>query len=305
MLDRFRSMEVFVAAVDAGSFAAAAQRLDMTPQMVARYVQTLEARLQATLLQRTTRRQHLTELGEAYYQRCVQLLQDAAAADALAQEALQAPSGQLRISAPYQWGSLTLADFAAGFMQRYPQVQIDLRLSDQVVDLLGDGLELAFRTGATQLGESSSLISRPLQPFQMVACAAPAYLARVAAPQHPADLAQHPCIGFVFWNRQLFNEWTFTQADTTAAVRVHCPFQANSGYAQLRAALQGTGIFLAATDLVQPELDAGRLVRVLPDWQGPSRPMHLIYAADRQRTAKVRRFVDEALQAFGQLPASR
>ena len=304
MLDRFRSMEVFVAAVDAGSFAAAAQRLDMTPQMVARYVQTLEARLQATLLQRTTRRQHLTELGEAYYQRCVQLLQDAAAADALAQEALQQPSGQLRISAPYQWGSLTLADFAAGFMQRYPQVQIDLRLSDQVVDLLGDGLELAFRTGATQLGESSSLISRPLQPFQMVACAAPAYLARVAAPQHPADLARHPCIGFVFWNRQLFNEWTFTQADTTAAVRVHCPFQANSGYAQLRAALQGTGIFLAATDLVQPELDAGRLVRVLPDWQGPSRPMHLIYAADRQRTAKVRRFVDEALQAFGQLPGS-
>ena len=137
MLDRFRSMEVFVAAVDAGSFAAAATQLGMTPQMVARYVQALEERLQATLLQRTTRRQSLTELGSQYYQRCLQLLRDAEAADALAQEARSEPSGQLRISAPYQWGSLALADFAAGFMQRYPQVSLDLRLSDQVVDLFG------------------------------------------------------------------------------------------------------------------------------------------------------------------------
>lgn len=305
MLDRFRSMEVFVAAVDAGSFAAAAAQLGMTPQMVARYVQALEERLQATLLQRTTRRQSLTELGSQYYQRCVQLLRDAEAADALAQEAQSEPSGQLRISAPYQWGSQTLADFAAGFLQRYPQVSLDLRLSDQVVDLLGEGIELAFRIGAEQLNDSSSLVSRPLRPFQMVACAAPAYLARAAAPQQPADLAQHACIGFVFWNRQLFNEWTFSRAGQSTAVRVNCPFQANSGYAQLRAALQGTGILLASTDLVQADLDAGRLQRVLPDWQGPSRPMHLIYAADRQRTAKLRHFVEEALQAFGPLPAMR
>lgn len=292
-------MEVFVAAVDAGSFAAAATQLGMTPQMVARYVQALEERLQATLLQRTTRRQSLTELGSQYYQRCLQLLRDAEAADALAQEARSEPSGQLRISAPYQWGSLALADFAAGFMQRYPQVSLDLRLSDQVVDLFGEGIELAFRIGAAQLNDSSSLVSRPLRPFEMVACAAPAYLARAAAPQQPADLAQHHCIGFVFWNRKLFNEWTFSRAGSSTAVRVNCPFQANSGYAQLRAALQGAGIFLASTDLVQADLDAGRLQRVLPDWQGPSRPMHLIYAADRQRTAKLRRFVDEALQTFG------
>lgn len=299
MLDRFRSMEVLVAVVDAGSFAAAAPRLGLTPQMVARYVQALEARLHTTLLTRTTRRQSLTELGQLYYERCVQLLQQADAADALALQAGSAPQGQLRISAPHQFGAQSLVDFAVGFMQRYPQVEVDLRLSDQVVNLLEEGMEAAFRIGDAAVGDSSSLVARPLRPYRMVACAAPAYLASAGQPQQPADLVKHPCIGFVFWNRKVFNEWVFIQGGQRFAVRVNCPLQVNSGQAQLRAALQGAGILLAAEDLVQADLHAGRLQRVLPAFEGPSRPMHLIYAADRQRTAKLRCFVDEAMQAFG------
>ena len=300
MLDRFRAMEVFVAAVDAGSFAAASAKLEMTPQMVARYVQALEARLHATLLTRTTRRQSLTELGQQYYERCVLVLKEAAAADALAQQALAEPHGQLRISAPQQFGSQSLTDFAVAFMQRYPQVEVDLRLSDQVVNLLDDGIEAAFRIGDAAVGDSASLIARPLRPFRMVACASPTYLEAAGMPQHPNDLTQHPCIGFVFWNRKVFNEWVFTQGQQRFAVRVDCRLQVNSGHAQLRAALQGAGILLAADDLIHDDLTAGRLQRVLPDYEGPTRPMHLIYAADRQRTAKLKRFVDEAMQAFGE-----
>ncbi|MGE8317120.1 MAG: LysR family transcriptional regulator [Comamonas sp.] len=298
MLDRFRSMEVFVAAVDAGSFAAAAERLGMSAQMVARHVQALEQRLGATLLQRTTRRQSLTELGSQYHERCVVVLSEAAAADALALEAKAEPHGQLRVSAPQEFGAQSLVDFALLFMARYPRVAVDLRLSDQRVNLLDDGVEAAFRIGEPAVGESSSLVTRPLRRYRMVACAAPAYLERAGMPRQPADLAAHQCIGFVFWNRKVFNEWVFTQGGQDYPVRIEGRLQVNSSQAQLRAALAGGGILLGAEDLVRADLEAGRLVRVLPGYEGPSRPMHLIYVADRQRTAKLRCFVEEAVQAF-------
>ena len=298
MLDRFRSMEVFVAAVDAGSFAAASERLGMTPQMVARYVQSVEERLQVTLIQRTTRRQTLTEVGLQYYERCVQVLKDADAADAIAQQALNEPHGLLRISAPQQFGSQSLVDFCLAFMRRYPRVEVDLRLSDQVVNLFEEGVEIAFRIGERHLGDSSSFIARSLNPYRMVACASPAYLKTAGEPKTPAELAAHQCIGFTFWNRKLFNEWVFTQSGKHFPVRVDCKLQVNSGHAQRRAALHDAGILLAAEDLVKEDLESGRLVRVLPEFEGPSRPLSLIFAAQRQHTAKVRRFVDEAVGEF-------
>lgn len=304
MLDRFRSMEVLVAAVEAGSFAAAAERLDMSAQMVARHVQSLEQRLGATLLQRTTRRQSLTELGHQYYERCVLVLKEAAAADALALQARAEPHGQLRVSAPQELGAQSLVDFSLEFMARYPRVTVDLRLTDQRVNLLDDGVEVAFRIGEPSVGESNSLVMRPLRRYRLVACASPDYLERAGTPQQPADLAMHQCIGFVFWNRKIFNEWVFTQGGQEHPVRIDGRLQVNNSQAQLRAALGGGGILLGAEDLVRSDLQAGRLVRVLPGYEGPSRPMNLIYPSDRQRTAKLRCFVEEAVQAFAELPVS-
>ncbi len=302
MLDRFKSMEVFVAAVDAGSFAAAAAQTGMTPQMVARYVQALEDRLHVRLLTRTTRRHSLTELGRQYYERCVVVLREAAAADALALEAMAEPHGQLRISAPYEFGSLSLVDFTIDFMRRHPKVEVDLRLSDERVGLPDDGIEAAFRIGDPGVGDSTSLIARPLRPYRMVACASPGYLAQAGMPEHPNELSTRACIGFVFWNRKVFNEWIFRKDGESIPVRVNCRFQVNGAPAQLRAALQGAGILLAADDLIRADLEAGNLVQVLPGFEGPSRPMHLIYPADRQRTAKIGRFVEEAVRRFAPSP---
>jgi DNA-binding transcriptional LysR family regulator len=298
MLDRLRSMEVFVAAVDAGSFAAAAARLDMSPQMIARHVKELEGRLGITLLNRTTRRQRLTEFGTQYYERCAIVLKEAAAADALALETVAEPHGQLHISAPVQFGSRSLVDFATAFMARHPRVRVNLSLSDSIVDLLDHDIEAAFRIGEPNVGESSSLVARPLRRFRMIACASPQYLAEAGTPKHPADLESHQCLGFVFWNRKVFDEWTFTKNRQTFSVRVTGRFQVNNTHAQLRAAYQGAGILLDSEDLLQEGIETGRLVRVLPDYEGPSRAMNLIYSADRLRTAKLRCFIEEAVQAF-------
>ncbi|NVZ67374.1 LysR family transcriptional regulator, partial [Pseudomonas gingeri] len=143
-----------------------------------------------------------------------------------------------------------------------PRIEMDLRLSDQLVNLLDNGVEVAFRIGEPNVGESTSLIVRPLRRYRMIACASPGYLAQAGTPQHPTDLGTHQCIGFVFWNQKVFNEWTFTRDEQVFAVRVDGRFQANNGHAQLKAAVQGLGIFLATEDLVRADLESGNLVRV-------------------------------------------
>lgn len=299
MLDRLRSMEVFVAAANAGSFAAAATQLGMSAQMVARYIQTLERRLNVRLINRTTRRQSLTEFGLLYHQRCTELLEAVEATDALATELHHEPQGRLRISAPHQFGSLSLVNFVSEFMRRYPNVEVDLNLSDRPVNIIDEGYEAVFRIGPCRVGESSSLVVRPLRRYQMVACAAPSYLTIAGMPEHPDDLRHHQCLGYVFWGRVTDAEWTFLRDGQRMAVPILGRLAVNDATAQLNAALKGMGILLAAEELVASSLASGALLRVLPRYEAPSKPMHLIYPADRQRSAKLRRFLDEAMLQFG------
>ncbi|MFJ2985254.1 MULTISPECIES: LysR family transcriptional regulator [unclassified Pseudomonas] len=297
-MNRLRAMEVFVATCEAGSFAAAANRLEMSPQMVARYIADLEAHLQVRLLNRTTRRQNLTEIGRAYFDRCIAVLAEAKAADAIVLETRGQPAGALKVSAPQNFGGQSLMPFVTDFLTDHPLVSIDLDLTDRFVDLIAEGIEVAFRIGEPKVDTSSSLVMRSLNPYRLIACAAPAYLRANGTPQTPADLAEHVCLGYVFWERVMDKQWIFTRDGVAYPVSVGSRLRVNDAGAQLNAALCGFGILLAAEDLIAPSLASGALVPVLPGFDGPSKPMSLLYPADRLRTLKVRRFIDAAVERF-------
>lgn len=296
MMDRLTSMEAFVAAAESGSYARAATRLGLSPQMVAKHVAALEQRLGARLLNRTTRRQSLTELGSAYLERCRHILGEAQAADSLAQIMNATPRGKLRISAPVTFGSYSLMPFVTAFLREHPQVEIDLHLTDRYIDLVEEGYEAAFRIGPLA---DSSLTARPLAPYRLIACAAPAYLAARGTPRVPADLEQHECLGYAYWSRPADNQWQFRRDGQVQEVQVRSRLQVNESKALLSAAVDGFGIVLGPADFLEPARAAGELVQLLPGYEAPSRAMHLLYRPDRQMTAKLRHFVDAAIARFG------
>lgn len=295
-MDRLSSMNAFVMAAELGSYARAAERLNMSAQMVAKHVAALEHRLGARLLNRTTRRQSLTELGSAYYERCKHILTEAEAADSLAQIMNDTPRGKLKITAPVTFGSYSLMPLVTAFLRDNPDVEIDLHLTDRFVDLVEEGYEVAFRIGPLA---TTSLTARPLAPYRLVVCASPAYLAGRGTPRTPADLEHHECLGYAYWSRPADREWSFYQDSTLHKVQVASRLQVNESKALMSAALDGFGIVLGPEDFLRPALKNGELVQLLPDFEAPSRQMHLLYTANRQRTAKLRRFVEAVIGRFG------
>ena len=293
-MDRLASMAAFVKAVETGSFAAAANALGLSPQMVAKHVTQLEARLGARLLNRTTRRQSLTETGRTYHERCKGVLAEADWADAAAEETSGAPRGRLRINAPVSFGP-SLVPVLARYLRQHPRVEVDLVLSDRFVDLVEEGFEAVFRVGPLT---DSGLVACALSPFRLVACASPAYLSERGTPSIPPDLEHHECLGYAHWSRPTAYEWQFTRDGRTHEALVHHRLRANDATALLSAALDGFGIALVAEDLVREALSSGSLVRVLPEFGTPSRPMHLLFHADRQRTPKLSAFIQAAVEAF-------
>lgn len=295
-MDRLTSMAVFVAAADLGSFAAAASALGMSPQMVAKHVVFLETRLGTRLINRTTRRQSLTEFGRTYHERCRVVLAEAEAADSLAETVRAHPRGTLRLNAPVTFGSHSLVPLLTRFLRDCPEVEVDLSLTDRMVDPVEEGFEAVIRLGP--LAESS-LVARPLAPYRLVACAAPAYLAAHGEPASPEDLAGHQCLDFSHWPRGRDSLWRFTRAGIAVEAQAAGRLRINDFRALLTAARDGFGIVLGVETALRDDLAAGRLVRVLPDWEAPSRPMHLLTMRDRRPTAKLRRFVELMLEAFG------
>jgi len=289
-------MAVFVKAVDVGSFAAAVPALGMSSPMIGKHVRFLEERLGARLLNRTTRRQSLTEVGRAFYERCKLVLAEAEAAEALAQDLQAIPRGRLRINAPVTFGSYSLAPMLTRYLCQYPEVTVDLTLTDRVVDVVDEGYEAVIRISPLI---DSTLIARTLAPYRLVACAAPAYLAAHGTPATPEDLTQHECLSFAYWARRPMDEWEFTGADGVHKVKVHSRFVANNGQALRHAALDGFGITLQAHDMLKDDLASGRLVPVLPDYKAPAIPMHIVFAPDRRLTPKLRSFIDFVVATFG------
>jgi DNA-binding transcriptional LysR family regulator len=293
-MDRLTSMATFVKAVDLGSFAAAAAELAMSPQMVAKHVSYLEARLATSLLNRTTRRQSLTEIGKTYYERCKAVLAEADWADAAADNATGIPRGLLRINAPLSFGTHTLTPLVVRYLQKYPEVEIELILSDRYVDLIEEGFEAVFRIGRLA---DSSLKARALRPFRLLACASPKYLQERGAPREPADLHAHLCLGYV--GTRAASDWRFVRDGQKIDIQIHSQLKVNNAAALLSGALAGFGIAFIAEDLARSSIASGQLVRVLPEFETPSRPMCLLFHADRRMTTKLRSFIDLVTKELG------
>lgn len=300
IVDKLRSMEIFVEVIDSGSFTAAAERFDLSPVMVGKHIRQLEERLGARLLTRTTRRQSLTEIGRQYGERCRQILADIAAAETGAEAMRAAPRGLLKVSAPVTFGSQLLAPAVADYLAQHAEVSVELALNDRVVDMVEEGIDVSVRIGNL---DDSSLVARPLMPYRMQICASPDYLARAGVPQTPADLARHQCLDYLHWSRHLRwklgrSEGSGEQADVPAS-----RFRSNNGQALRMAALRGYGIVMQAEMLLGDDIAAGRLQPLLQDYLPQPRAMHLLYPRDRRPTPKLTSFVEFMLARFGARPA--
>lgn len=292
-MDRLLSMNVFAKAVEAGSFSAAGEALNMSSQLVGKHVQALELHLGIRLLNRTTRRQHLTEAGFAFYERVKIILAEVEAAEGLAAMSGGPPRGRLRINAPVSFGVHALAKRLPEYLASCPEVSVDMSLSNRFVDLIDEGFDVAFRVGELS---DSSLIAQALAPYRLRLCAAPAYIAAHLPITHPSELTQHECLGFSY--TELRTRWTFEGPDGLIIVLVSGKLMVDSGEALLMAARAGIGILLQPCELVRDDLASGRLVELLPEFPVPTRPFHLLYAPDRRMTPKLRSFIDFAIAAF-------
>jgi DNA-binding transcriptional LysR family regulator len=293
-MDRFTSMQVFVKTVDAGSFSAAADALRTSPQLVGKHVQALEQHLGVRLLNRTTRRHSLTEIGKTFYERARIILAEVDAAESLAAETRAAPCGKLRINAPVSFGIHALTPQLTRFLAAYPDVSVDLTLTNRMVDLIDEGYDAVFRVG--ELADSG-LMARRLRPYQLILCASPLYLAHAPAISHPSDLQQHECLGFS--HTTLRTQWDFNGPDGLISVPIKGRLMVDSGEALCKAAVHGQGVLLQSKELVEPELESGRLMHLLPNYEPIGRPLHVLYAPDRRMTPKLRSFLNFAVDVFG------
>ena len=297
-MDRLLSMAVFRRVVDAGSFARAARDLGMSPEMAGNHVKALEAHLGVRLLNRTTRRMHVTEAGAAYHARCVQILSEIEEAETEAGAQQVAPSGVLRIAGPLTFGQLHLGPAISAYMDRYPAVKVDAFLSDRHVNLIDEGFDLAVRIGEPP---DSSLISRRLAGARLVLCASPAYVDRSGSPQKPADLSRHACLAYA--DLKSPRTWRFTDENGhSETVQVTGPFSSNNPQLLLSLALAGHGLILWPSFAVGAEIRAGRLVPFLTGWRMRALTIWALYPHRPLLSPKVRTFVDFLAERFGGEP---
>ena len=293
-MDHLTSMRVFVRVVERGGLSAAAEAERISPTMVGKHVRYLEERLGVRLLNRTTRRQSLTEAGQLYYDRSKHALAEVEAADACVNRMRQVPRGVLRVTAPVSFGAYRFTPALNDYLANYPEVRIELSLNDRIVDLVEEGIDAAIRIGNLP---DSTLIARPLAPYRMVVCAAPAYLEKHGRPQNPGELKDHNCLDFL--NVPAQNLWPFAVGGGVRHVEVSGSLYVNNGHALRAAAVAGLGIILSPWLLADDDIAAGRLVPLLEEWAAPRKPLHLIYPSTRHMTPKLSTFADCVLRHFG------
>lgn len=272
---------------------AAAEQLGLSPAMVGQHVAALEERLGTRLLNRTTRRQSLTDFGASYFEQCRDILDRVAIADREAETQQTAPRGKLRVTAPTTFGAEALVVSLKRYRETAPDVMLDLVLTDRNVDLVEEGFDVAFRIGTPP---DSRLIARRLTPYRMMICAAPEYLRRNGEPRHPEDLSGHEAVGFTPAAR---SPWRLSKDGETAEVTPLRHLTVNSGQALRMAARAGLGIIMQPEILLAEDVQAGALVQLLPDWRLGERPMSLLYYRDQRMTPRLRSFISFATAEFG------
>jgi len=296
-MDILQAMKTFTAVVEAGSFVGAMDAVGLSKPAVSRHVTELEAHLGTRLLQRTTRRLSLTNEGQAYYQRCKEILLAVLDAEAEVGSSGAQAQGRLRICAPQTFGALHLGALWGRFAAENPHVTLDIVLSDRVVDLVEEGYDLAIRIARLP---DSSLVSRALARTRMELCASPDYLAQHGTPTHPHELARHDVVSYSYWSSG--DVWSFQGPDGEVTVRTRSRIHANNGDTCRAAALAHQGIILQPDFLVHEDLRSGALVGLMPDFRAVELGIFAVYPTRKQLPLKVRRLVDFLVEAFHRPP---
>jgi DNA-binding transcriptional LysR family regulator len=296
-MDQLDAMRAFARAVTSGSYAEAARQLGLTRSAISKAVTELEDRLGARLLDRTTRRVTPTEAGRVYHERVAGILADVAETEAAVSRLHDEPKGLLRVNAPMSFGTLYLASAIADFMVVYPDLRIEAIMSDRFIDPLEEGVDVTVRIGVLA---DSSLIARKLAPARRVLAASPDYLKRHGVPRTPADLASHRALNFGHASGP--QRWQLQADGEVVNVPVDAVLCSNNGDVLHAAAVNGNGITLLPTFLVGPDIAAGRLSVVLPDYPPVGLGIYALYAPNRYLAAKTRLFVDFLSARFGERP---
>jgi DNA-binding transcriptional LysR family regulator len=289
-MDRIDAMQAFVAVADLKGFAAAARKLDLSPPAVTRLIAALEARLGVRLLQRTTRQVALTDAGRRYLERIRRILADLEEAERAAESERTRPSGRLVVSAPVGFGRLHVSPLMSTYLKRYPEVSAELRLEDRVTNLVEDGIDLAVRIGHLA---DSSLVARQLGVMRRIVVAAPAYLKRHGEPKTPQAIASHQAIQF--GATAVTGEWRFIDGSGEIRVGIAPRLATNSADAALQYAEQGGGLTRVLAYQAAEAIRRGRLKTVLEKFEQPPLPIHIVYPTSRLLSAKVRAFIDLAV----------
>lgn len=292
-MDRINAMRAFVTVVNEGTFVAAAERLNQSPQLVSKYINQLEQHLGTRLLNRTTRRVNLTEAGQRYHQRAEQLLDELNDLESQVGDLQGQTQGLLRISAPVSFATRHLAPLLCDFQQAHPAVSLDVQLNDRKVDILEEGFDIALRIGKLK---SSSLVARHLAPIRLVFCAAPGYLQRHGTPQTPEDLQHHRYLRYTYMDNSDVAGWL--KSSHRQAGSLIC----NNGDVLMAAAIQGAGVMLQPTFLTGEAIKASRLQVILPDHEPEPLGLYAVYAHRQLLASKVRSFIDFADGYFGNPP---
>jgi len=292
-VDKLISMKVFEKVAKHNSFSAAA----LSKAMVSKHIASLENSLDVLLFNRTTRRLSLTESGAAYLERVKNILADIEETELAVSTLSSEPRGTLKLTAPTSFGAFHLARAIGGYNQIFPQVQIEMFLTERLHDLAEDGLDLAIHVGHL---EDSSLIAKRLASTRMVVCGSPAYLEKYGPPKTPEDLVDHKCL--IFSPRTPTNEWSFKKDNKQFNVRVSGDIRSNIGDALRVASMQDSGLIQLPTYMTGLDIKAGRLQVVLEDYEPPESPINALYLHRKHLSAKVRTFVDYLYEILHPVP---
>ena len=298
-MDRFDAMRAFARVVEAGSFTKAAETLRMSKTSVTQLVQQLEARLRVRLLNRTTRKVKVTADGAVYYERVIRLLADMDDAETSLPGAAAQPRGRLRVDVPSPLASLILVPALPRFHARYPDIQLDLGVSDRMVDLIGDNVDCVLRGGEMT---NLSLVARHVGDLQLGVYATPAYLERAGVPAHPDDLeaTHHRIVGFLWSRMGKALPYALRRGDEAVTIHGEYVVAVDDGNAYLAAGLAGLGVLWLPEYMAAEPLAQGRLRRLFPDWRLDPMPMYVAFPPNRHVSAKLRVFIDWVIELMGQ-----
>lgn len=297
-MDKFEDLQAFVAVVEAGSFTAAAQRLNSAKSAVSRRVSALEERLGVQLLRRTTRVLNLTETGSSFYEHSARILADLNEAEAAVQQEHGELRGTLRVALPLSFGVRHMCTPIAAFSKLHPRVEFDLDLNDRRIDLIEEGVDVALRIGRLQ---DSSNIAKRLFDVRAVVCASPHYLNVHGEPETPGDLRNHRCL--VYSNLQDPDKWTYLDKDNNrGTIEVKPVMSASSGDFLANAAAHGMGLVIQPTFIASESIRRGNLVPILTDYDWPVSPAYAIYPPTRHLSYRVRAFIDFLAERFSGTP---